>query len=395
MPILVLLFWGCAAIVLYAYLAYPLVLAVLAKLRPARAKIPSDFRGSVSIIVAAHNEQETIRRRVEELTRLLTDSGVEAELIVASDGSSDATAQIARQVDSRFVRVLELPHHMGKAVALSVASSLAVNDVLVFADARQTWSPEALRLLLENFSDSKIGAVSGDLVVQSNPGTMEGVGLYWRYEKWLRKQESRVHSMVGVTGAICAVRRELFHPIPQGIILDDVYWPLQVTMQGYRVIHDERARAFDRLPERAGDEFRRKLRTLSGNYQLLGRLPAALLPWKNPIWLQFISHKILRLLVPWALLLMAGLSLVLWDPFFASVFCLQLAFYGCGIAGISFPSFARFRAVSVAASFLVLNSAAWLAFWVWLFGRTSNSWTKVFYSGSPALANVEQSPVTA
>jgi poly-beta-1,6-N-acetyl-D-glucosamine synthase len=120
-----------------------------------------------------------------------------------------------------------------------------------------------------------------------------------------------------------------------------------------------------------------------------------LLPWKNPIWLQFISHKILRLLVPWALLLMAGLSLVLWDPFFASVFCLQLAFYGCGIAGISFPSFARFRAVSVAASFLVLNSAAWLAFWVWLFGRTSNSWTKVFYSGSPALANVEQSPVTA
>jgi cellulose synthase/poly-beta-1,6-N-acetylglucosamine synthase-like glycosyltransferase len=395
MPILVLLFWGCAAIVLYAYLAYPLVLAVLAKLRPARAKIPSDFRGSVSIIVAAHNEQETIRRRVEELTRLLTDSGVEAELIVASDGSSDATAQIARQVDSRFVRVLELPHHMGKAVALSVASSLAVNDVLVFADARQTWSPEALRLLLENFSDSKIGAVSGDLVVQSNSGTMEGVGLYWRYEKWLRKQESRVHSMVGVTGAICAVRRELFHPIPQGIILDDVYWPLQVTMQGYRVIHDERARAFDRLPERAGDEFRRKLRTLSGNYQLLGRLPAALLPWKNPIWLQFISHKILRLLVPWALLLMAGLSLVLWDPFFASVFCLQLAFYGCGIAGISFPSFARFRAVSVAASFLVLNSAAWLAFWVWLFGRTSNSWTKVFYSGSPALANVEQSPVTA
>ena len=142
----------------------------------------------------------------------------------------------------------------GKAVALSEACALARHDFLVFADARQTWSTKALKLLLENFTDPTIGAVSGDLIVSSGRGALEGVGLYWKYEKWIRKQESRFHSMVGVTGAICAVRRELFQPIPQGTILDDVYWPLQVAMQGYRVIHDERACAFDRLPEKTGDD---------------------------------------------------------------------------------------------------------------------------------------------
>ena len=126
-----------------------------------------------------------------------------------------------------------------------------------------------------------------------------------RYERWLRHNEGQIGSVVGVTGAISAVRRELFRPIPHGTILDDVYWPLQVAMIGYRVVRDPRARAYDSLPERAGDEFRRKVRTLAGNLQLLARLPGALLPWRNPIWLQFISHKVLRLLVPWALATMA------------------------------------------------------------------------------------------
>src|SRR5207249_10681512 len=123
--------------------------------------------------------------------------------------------------------------------------------------------------------------------------------------------ESQVHSSVGVTGAICAVRRRLFPGVPQGTILDDVYWPMHVAMQGYRVIHDQRARAFDRLPERARDEFRRKVRTLAGNFQLAVRLPQTLLPWRNPVWWQFVSHKLLRLVVPWALLAMLVISSVL------------------------------------------------------------------------------------
>src|SRR4029079_13531611 len=133
---------------------------------------------------------------------------------------------------------------------------------------------------------------TGELILESNTGVSAGVGLYWRYERWLRKNEGRLNSTVGVTGAIAAVRRELFTPIPPGTILDDVYWPLCVAMKRHRVIHDPRALAYDRLPDRARDEFKRKVRTLTGNFQLFTRLPGALLPWKNPIWLQLISHKL-------------------------------------------------------------------------------------------------------
>jgi len=277
-----------------------------------------------------------------------------------------------------IARVIELPTNMGKAAALSAGCAEASNDVLVFADARQTWAPEALGHLLENFDDPSVGGAGGDLVVEEAPGVMAGVGLYWRYEKWLRRTESRLHSSVGLTGAICSVRRELFRPIPPGTILDDVYWPLRVVMQGHRVVHDDRARAYDRLPDRARDEFRRKVRTLSGNFQLIARLPSVLLPWRNPIWWQFASHKPARLLVPWALLGALGLAAALGGPLYRSLFLVQVACYLVGLAG-AIGLGTRSRVVSAASSFLVLNAAAWMAFWVWLTGRSARSWGKVAY----------------
>jgi hypothetical protein len=205
------------------------------------------------------------------------------------------------------------------------------------------------------------------------------VGLYWRYEKWLRGQESRLSSMVGLSGSVSALRRELFRPIPKGTMLDDVYWPLQVTMQGFRVVLDERARVYDQLPESSRDEFRRKVRTLSGNLQLLTWLPAALLPWRNPVWFQYLSHKMLRLVVPWALLAMLAASFFLEATVYRLAFWGQVVCYSAGLVGILWKAACRFRPISVAASFLVLNAAAWLAFWVWLFGKSSRSWVKVTY----------------
>src|SRR5262249_19293335 len=146
---------------------------------------------SVSVIVAAYNEAANLDRRLAELTGLLTAAGVAGEVIVVSDGSTDGTTVVARSrsKDGR-VRVVELPHHVGKAAALQAGRPAATHDMLVFADARQTWAPTALAVLLENFADPAVGAVSGDLVVQSAPGVMAGVGLYWGFEKWLRKKES-------------------------------------------------------------------------------------------------------------------------------------------------------------------------------------------------------------
>jgi poly-beta-1,6-N-acetyl-D-glucosamine synthase len=245
----------------------------------------------------------------------------------------------------------------------------------VFADARQTWAPDALQLLLDNFADPAVGAVSGDLVLQTN-GALEGLGLYWELEKWLRRKESQVGSMVGVSGAIAAVRRELFRPIPPGTILDDVYWPMQVALQHRRVVHDARAHAYDRLPSRTRDEFHRKVRTLSGNLQLIALLPVLLLPWRNPLWLQFLSHKLLRLVVPWALLVLLPVSWLLPDALYQCAFWMQISGYALALVGLAG---ARWYPASAAAAFVVLNSASWAAWWVWVSGRAGTSWKKVPY----------------
>jgi len=180
----------------------------------------------VSIVLAARNEESAISRRLEELLMHLKDSELTGEIVLVSNGSMDATVARAREFETTgLVRVLELPDNVGKSAALTMACQSLGSDVIVFADVRQTWADDALPKMLENFADPRVGAVSGDLVLQSSTGVLAGVGLYWRFEKWLRRTESLIHAQVGVTGAISAVRRELFRPIPQGTILDDVYWP--------------------------------------------------------------------------------------------------------------------------------------------------------------------------
>jgi cellulose synthase/poly-beta-1,6-N-acetylglucosamine synthase-like glycosyltransferase len=388
-------FWSLLFLIVYAYVLYPALLGVLARLRRRQNTVRKPLMQPVSIVVAAYNEAAWINRRLDELTEMLAASGVPGEIIVVSDGSTDDTAAIARShCGHQLVRVVESISNRGKAAALNRGCALARNDILIFADARQTWSPGALVQLLKNFSDPSVGAVSGDLILQERPGVMAGVGLYWRYEKWLRKQESTVHSTIGVTGAICAVRRELFQPVPPGTLVDDLYWPLQVVMQRYRVVHDSRAQAFDRLPERTRDEFRRKVRTLSGNFQLLALLPAAFLPWHNPIWLQFVSHKLLRLVVPWALIGLLFSSAALPDVGYQLVCAAQCAFYLLGLAGICLRNAGRCRFTAAAASFLLLNAAAWLAFWMWVSGRAARTWRKVAYEFPPLAlaAPLDQTP---
>jgi cellulose synthase/poly-beta-1,6-N-acetylglucosamine synthase-like glycosyltransferase len=379
-------FWLLAAGVLYTYAGYPLLLAVAAKLRPRPVRRGPGHPRSVSVVVAVRNEEAAIDRRLHELTAQLQAAGAEGEIIVVSDGSTDGTAAVARAHTKGPVRVLELPRWEGKAAALSAGCAAATGEVLVFADARQTWAAEALGRLLENFADPEVGAVSGNLMVTAAPGVMAGVSLYWRFEKWLRRKESEAGSMVGATGAISAVRRELFRPVPAGTVLDDVYWPLGVAMRGRRVVLDTRAVAYDCLPVRARDELRRKVRTLSGNLQLLARLPGAALPWRNPLWFRFVSHKLLRMAVPWALLALLVLSALLPAPLYRALFWVQAEGYLLAVLGACTGIGARLRFAAAAGSFLVLNVAAWLAFWVWASGRSGSSWARVVYA-PPAAAN--------
>jgi cellulose synthase/poly-beta-1,6-N-acetylglucosamine synthase-like glycosyltransferase len=370
-------FWICVVLIFYTYWAYPVAIAIAARLCPRPVRPTGPRPTSVSIVLALYNEEKAVAPRLEELTGILAASGAEGEIVVISDGSTDGTADRAREFASRGVRVLELPTNLGKAAALTRACSFARNEILVFADARQKWCPEAIDALLENFADPDVGGVSGDLVLQESNGLLAGLGLYWNYERWLRRNESLVGSAVGVTGAICAVRRKLFRPIPPGTILDDVYWPLQVVLQGYRIVRNPRALAYDQLPKRASDEYHRKVRTLAGNYQLLLNVPGALLPWRNPIWIQFISHKVLRLLVPWAMVIALASSALLPGKLYQAAFLGQLALYLLGLVGLISRAASRLRGVSAAASFLILHAAAAAAAWVCMSGRSNRSWKKV------------------
>lgn len=390
-------FWISLAVAAYTYVGYPLLLALIGMLRM-KPRAIEPFAGSFSFVLSLHNEEANVKRRLDELTALVRATGLDGEILLVSDGSTDGTVEAARAFETEgIVRVLDRPQKEGKSAALSAGCAVARGDILVFADARQRWADDAVSRLLENFADPRVGAVSGDLVLESAPGVMAGVGLYWRFEKWLRKKESQIHAQVGVTGAISACRRVLFRPIPLGTLLDDVYWPLCVAMQGYRVVHDERAKAYDRLPERPRDEFRRKVRTLAGNFQLVRLLPASLLPWRNPVWLQWISRKLLRLLVPWALLamLITNIAIVAGDPpswltasepgewrsewFFPGFLMLQAVGYALGLLGMVPAVARRVKPAGAAASLLVLNAAAFLAFWVWITGRTGKAWHKIDY----------------
>jgi poly-beta-1,6-N-acetyl-D-glucosamine synthase len=377
-------FWVALAFIVYTYALYPLLVAAAARLRRRAVRRDAPFTGSVSVILAVHNEEANIERRLGEFTDLVAASGREGEIVVVSDGSTDGTAVLAKAWTKGDVQVFDLPDNVGKAAALTQGCAAARHDILVFADARQTWAPDALETLLANFADPAVGAVSGDLMLEGSQGVLAGVGLYWRFEKWLRKNESRLHSVVGLTGAISAVRRPLFRPIPKRTLLDDVYWPMQVVLQGYRAVHEDRAKAFDRLPQQPRDEFCRKVRTLSGNLQLVSRLPAVLVPGRNPIWWQFVSHKLCRLLVPWAMLVLLVTNALLPEVGWRIFLELQLGGYALGLTGLWQGARSRSRLVAAAGSFLVLNAAAWLAFWVWVSGKAARSWHKTRYESVPA-----------
>lgn len=400
MTYLIAIFWASVAVVVYTYVGYPLAVAIAARFRPARPPgVSSPNDQPVSVVLAVFNEESRIAGRICELARLVAARPAGGEVIVVSDGSTDGTIAMAGSAAAHFeatsnrcvpVLILSQGTRLGKAMALNRAREAASHPLLIFADARQSWADDALERLTEPLADPAVGAVSGDLVVESSPGVLAGVGLYWKFEKWLRRTESRFDSMISVTGCISAVRRELCVTLPAGTILDDVYWPLSVAMRGYRVVHQEQARAFDRLPDRARDEFRRKIRTLAGNFQLMALLPAALLPWRNRLWWQFVSHRFLRLLVPWALLLAVMTSAATPGLFYRIALSVQLLAYLVGLAGCLPTIAARSRAASGLASFLILNVAAWIAFWVWISGRATRSWGKVRYdSMSPSTMHLQ------
>lgn len=357
------LFWTSAAILAYTYAGYPLWLWFRSRLRPWPAMRGPILR-RVSIVMVVRNEEQVLVEKLENLLQL-DYPPEQLQIVVVSDGSDDGTEAILSKYKSEpRVRAILKKSCAGKAAGLNDALRIVDGEILVFTDARQKIDALAVRRLVENFADPKVGAVSGELML-GDPATGEtgqGMGLYWRYEKKIRELESASGSVVGATGALYAVRRELAVEIPAATILDDVYIPMHVAKQGSRVLFDDRAHAWD-VPHLGSDrEFRRKVRTLTGNYQLL-QLAPWLLSRCNPLRFEFISHKLMRLLAPLFLLGMLLGSGILPGTLFRSLFLLQIAFYFS-----SLMSYLRYdlgpvsRLCDIAYTFVALNAAAVVAF---------------------------------
>jgi poly-beta-1,6-N-acetyl-D-glucosamine synthase len=363
-------FWAAACLVFYTYLGYAAWLWLRARLRPWPVLRAAD-EPDISIVMVVRNEEQWLNGKLQNLLSIDYPADC-CQIVVVSDGSTDRTDSILRTyADNPRVQVLMKQFPAGKAAGLNDAIDLAAGKIVVLTDARQKFEAGAVRVLIENFADPQVGCVSGALML-GDPDSGEagtGMGLYWRIEKKIRELESESASVVGATGAIYAVRRELLTEVPEGTILDDVYIPMQVARQGKRVVFEPGARAWDSPDLGANREFARKVRTLSGNYQLL-QLAPWLLTGENPLLFEFISHKLLRLVVPFALALLFVSSMFLAGLFYRAVLVLQVLFYGLSLlAGLPVNRGPLARASDAALTFVVLNAAAAVAFANFLTGR--------------------------
>ncbi len=359
-------FWIAAAWAAWAFAGYPAVAITLGRLRDTDPSPGLPWQPAVTVVMAVRDEAGIIRRRLENL--LQSDYPADRlEILVVDDGSRDDTAAIAESLSPGRIRVIRQGSSRGKAAALNAGMAGVRTPVTVFADARQHFAPDAISELVNVLAGPDTGAVAGRLRLTrtTEPDSADaasGTGLYWRIENALREAECRLGWAHGVSGAIYALHTPLFRELPEGLILDDMYTPLEVLRQGLRVRMAPGAVAREPAGTENGREFRRKLRTLAGNWQLIGYMPWLLSPVRNPVWFAWFSHKFARLLAPWALLTALVASGLAQGPLMQALFWLQVTGYGLAIAAVAAPGpISRIPVAGTAGSFLLLNLAALLS----------------------------------
>lgn len=294
----------------YTYIGYYVLLRIKFFLLGSKSILYDEsFQPSISIIIAARNEAAVIENRLNNL--LDTDYPVsKIEIIIISDHSTDHTCQLVLSFKENHpgirLKLIELTSHTGKPGAINIGIKEAENDFILFTDSRQRFLNNSISQLMKNFSDPGVGCVSGQLFFEkiSNSNIKEEMGVYWEFEKKIRILESKTGSSIGATGAIYAIRKELYIDLPETIYLDDVLTPMNIAMQGYRVVYESESVAYDIISGDYLKEKSRKIRTLAGNWQLMYLCSDLLNPFKNTQFLRFMSHKIFRLFVPYVFISM-------------------------------------------------------------------------------------------
>lgn len=345
---------GSLGLLAYTYAGYPVLIAALARIAPAEVRADPTYEPTVTVLLPVHDAAPYLEAK---LTSLLEQDYPpdKLDVLVLSDGSTDGSDDVVRRFADRSgrVRLVRSERRLGKPAALNQLRSLATGDVLLMTDARQPLSQRAVRTLVAPLADPSVGCAGGNLVLT---GAI-GAGAYWRYERWIRASEARFRSMVGVSGALYALRRSDLAELPEDTILDDVWIPMRLRLEGKRIVFCPEAEAYDEAFEDER-EFGRKVRTLAGNFQLFARMPELFDPRRNPSWLEIVSHKALRLACPFALATLLAAS---FGParsaaargFLRALAAGQLGFYGLAALGPRAGSPGR-----LARTFVVMNAAA-------------------------------------
>jgi cellulose synthase/poly-beta-1,6-N-acetylglucosamine synthase-like glycosyltransferase len=378
-------FWACVALVAWTYAGYPLLVALVASIVRRTAPAPRGLP-RLSVVIAACNEVASIGRKLEQ-TLALDYPAELMEIVVVSDGSTDGTDEVVAACSDPRVRLLRVPERRGKTNAQNLAVRECRGEVVVFSDATTLYHPRSLRLLAGNYGDRSVGAVSGRYQYFDPEGrSPTGLGsvAFWSYENLIKTGQSRIHTITGCCGCIYSVRRDLYTELPADII-SDLVQPLHVIKQGYRVVFEHRALAYEETTQTTGEEFAMRVRVTTRGMRGLLSVRDLLVPWRHP-WVSFqlFSHKVLRWLVPTYLLgLFASSALLASVPFYRAAFVAQGVFYLAALVGVFVPLHRRFKPAALPLYFCTLNAAALLSLVELLRGRKYVAWQTVRRAGGP------------
>ena len=336
------LFWTCLLLVAHTYLLYPLALFVLF----CGAQVRNDWRylrgraerrrlslatPSITLVVPAHNEERHLPAKLDNL-RALDYPRDRLQIVLVSDGSTDGTVRILEEVNDPHIETVLLPVRAGKPTALNYGVARARHDILVLSDAATLFRADALRNLVRHFVDPRVGVVCGALEFRGSAESQRTEGVYWDYEKMLRLMEGRLGATLTASGAIYAARRSCYPTLAPDVVVEDLIVPMHARRLGYQVAYDPEAVATDVAAPNVAGEFARRVRVAAGSFRALGQL--ARVPLDPLTSFAFISHKLLRWLLPFMLIgLLASSACLSADPWYRVAFVGQVAFYAWAAMG--------------------------------------------------------------
>lgn len=395
MTIAAIVFWCSITLVVFAYAGYPLLIWIASRRTPDETQSGPDAFESrsardwpfVSLVIAAYKEESVILPRLQNAIDLDYPAD-RFEIIVGCDGREDCTGDLVQSFGDSRIRLIQFPQRRGKASVLNDCVPQARGNIVVLSDANTVMHPDAIRRLVRHFDDPSVGGVCGKLNL-TDPITGKNVdGIYWKYENFLKRCEARLGALLGTNGGIYAIRKPLYRPIPANTIVDDFVIGMRVHQEGYRLLYDATAEAFEETAPTISDEFHRRARIGAGGFQSLIWLKSLLNPRHGWLAFAFFSHKVLRWTCPAFLIFAIVANLILIrQPLYAQIAMAHVAFYLAAYAGSRLTSGGRWqRPLRLPSMFVSMNLALVVGFWRWITGSQGGAWKRTERAGEPAPA---------